>query len=195
MEKNKGIILKSYQPYTCKVVILDADFGKITAVPHRENMSNGLCVSYYLQEQPNIYFMRDIEIIDMPMALGKEDILFVHHILELCYYFIPMGGCAPGIFPLLVKMYDSPHIFQSTLLKKIFLFQCFTVLGLYPEGRRFQDPLFLYLSTASIDNLADQSVDLVNERELDTWLLHCISVHPCIEHFKTINFLHTHRVV
>lgn len=195
MEKNKGIVLKSYQPYTCKVILLDADYGKITAVPHRENMSNGVCISYYLQEQPNIFFMRDIEIIDMPMALAREDIFFVHHILELCYYFIPMGACVPGIFPLLVKLYDSPHVFENVLLKKIFLFQCFTVLGLYPEGKKFQDPFFLYLSTASIDNLADQSVDLVHEKELDNWLLHCISVHPRIEHFKTINFLHTHRVV
>jgi len=193
VEKNKGIVLKTYQPYKCKLSILDMHVGKIMAVPNRDGIGNGACISYQIDEQPHIYFIRDINIIDMPMALAKDDILFVHHILELCYYFIPMGSTNPRIFPLLVKLYESPHIFQDTLLKKIFLFKCFTTLGLYPESKKFQQHSFLQLAATSIDNLTSPLVDLTIEKELDDWLLHCISSHPCIGNFKTVNFLHENR--
>lgn len=193
MEKNKGIILKSYQPQKCKISLLDADIGKIMAVPNRDNLGNGACISYYLVPQTNIFFMRDIEIIDMPLALGKDDILFVHHILELCYYFIPSNNSISDIFKLLVLLYQSRHVFENTFIKKVFLFQLFAALGLYPEKQTFQQSTFVYLASTSIDRLFAQSIDVGIEKELDIWLLQCISSHPCIENFKTINFLHDNR--
>lgn len=195
MEKNHGIVLKSYQPYKCKLSILDTRLGKIVAVPNRETISSGSYISYYVTEQPKLFFIYDVEIIDMPLALAKDDILFIHHLLEICYYFIPMNNTQQRIIELLIHLYAAKHIFENATLKKLFLFQFFTTLGFYPEGKRFQNPLFIRLASLSIDNLMGQHVDLIIETELDNWLLNCISTHPCIKNFKTINFLHNNRTV
>lgn len=195
MEKNKGIVLKTYVPQKCKLAVLDQELGKIMAVPNRQTIGNGAFINYYVQPRQNMHFIYDIELIDLPMALAKEDLLFVHHILELCYYFMPLNSCSHSIFNQLIFLYTSPVVLSSMLLKKVFLFQLFTKLGLYPEGPQFQTPQFHFLATASIDTIPLQKIDLIIEQELDTWLLNCISLHPCAKNFKTIQFLHTNRVL
>ncbi|MCX5922704.1 MAG: hypothetical protein NTX86_05265 [Candidatus Dependentiae bacterium] len=195
MEKNKGIVLKTYLPQKCKIVVLDNEIGKIVVVPNRQDISYGACIMYSIREQHNCSFIYDIELIDSPLCLGKDDILFVHHILELCYYFIPAQSSVSPLFNLLILLYESRHVFEDSVVKKLFLFKFFTTLGFYPEGQRFQTPYFHILASTSIDNLIGLTIDLKVEQELDFWLLHCISLHPCINNFKTVSFLHNNRAV
>ena len=195
MEKNKGIILKTYMPQKCKIVVLDSELGKIVVVPNREDVRYGACVMYDLREQGHCTFMYNIELIDSPLSLAKDDILFIHHILELCYYFIPVQSTVSHLFNLLILLYESKHIFDNNVLKKFFLFKFFITLGFYPEDQKFRTPYFHHLALLSIDNSDDLLINLNIEQELDTWLLQCISLHPCINNFKTVHFLQNNRVV
>ena len=113
-------------------------------------------------------------------------LLWVKMIFCLCIIFLnfviilPAGSSIPPIFKLLILLYQSRHVFVHTYLKKIFLFQFFSTLGLYPEDQKFQQPSFVYLASTSIDKLSALPIDLMVEKELDMWLLRCVSLHPCI---------------
>jgi len=195
MQKNIGIVLKSYQPQKCKLAILDRDSGKIMAVPHRSDISHGALIKYYEREQEHISFITNIDIIDMPLMLSQNDIQFVHHVLELCYYFIPTGSMAPEVFSSLLRFYEFPLVLVTPLLKKIYILQLFAQLGVYPEHSSIRTPRLQALVTTSIDILATQSLDLMIEQELDVWLVHCIRTHPYANYFKTINFLPMNKVL
>ncbi len=189
MEKNIGIVLKSYQPQKCKLAILDRDSGKIMAVPNRTDISHGALIMYFKREQEHLTFIHSIDIIDMPFALAHEDIVFVHHVLELCYYFIPMSSHAPQIFIALLRFYEYPIVLTTPIMKKIFVVQLFFLLGVYPESPWAKSASINQLISTSIDIWAAQSIDLKIEKELDEWLMHCIKTHPQAAYFRTINFL------
>ncbi len=193
--KNKAIVLKTYLPAKHKLCLLDDQLGKIMAVPNRDDIGYGAFILYQAREQNGFYFMYAIEIIDLPLMLGKDDILFVHHVLELCYFFVPLHEQIPGLCHLLIKLYNCEKIVNNIQAKKIFLFQFFAALGLYPEGARFQTPYFHQLAAASIDNIALYPIDLMIEQELDNWLLSCIALHPCTHNFKTVHFLQQNRTL
>jgi len=195
IEKNSAIVLKTYLPQKYKLCVLDNALGKVMGVPNREDVGAGAFIEYHAREQQNLYFMHGIEIIDLPMLLAKEDLLFVHHVLELCYFFVPVGSRIPRLFTLLTALYTSGALLQAIMTKKIFLFQLFACLGLYPEGVQFKTPYFHQLTIASIDNIAVQQIDLVIEQELDDWLLNCIALHPCTHNFKTVHFLQKNRII
>lgn len=195
MQKNIGIVLKNYQPQKCKLAILDRDAGKIMAVPNRADISHGALIMYYEREQPYLSFINSIDIIDMPLMLSQEDITFVHHVLELCYYFIPMGSMAPQVFSSLLRLYEYPLLLVTAQLKKIYILQLFAQLGVYPEHSAVRTAHLTQLVSTSIDILATQSLDLRIEQELDAWLVHCVRTHPYAKYFKTINFLPMNKVV
>jgi hypothetical protein len=193
--KNMAIVLKSYLPQKHKLCLLDDELGKIMAVPNRDDIGYGAFIMYQTREQNGMYFMHAIEIIDLPLVLGRDDILFVHHVLELCYFFIPLGEQVTGLCQLLVKLYNCEKMIQNVQAKKVFLFQFFASLGLYPDGVRFQTPYFHKLAFASIDNIALYPIDLMIEQELDSWLMSCIALHPCTHNFKTVHFLQQNRIL
>jgi hypothetical protein len=198
MEKNKAIVLKSFLPYKQKLCVLDRELGKIMVVPMRQNMSYASLIFYHIREQGNqnsIFFIHDIEVIDMPLLMAQNEILFIHHVLELCYFFMPLNSPAPCIFDLMQSFYTSEKLMQSSILKKVFLFQFFMNIGLFPEDRRFDHPYFHYLATASIDIIDEHIIHLVIEQALDDWLMRCIKMHPSISNFKTVHFLQNSRIV
>lgn len=198
MEKNKAIILKTYLPQKYKVCLLDVRLGKILAVPNRDDIGYGSLLLYVARQTSgnnNLYFMHTIDLIDMPLQIAIDDILFLHHVLEMCYFFVPLGEYVDGLFDLIILLYTSDNLLQNATLKKIFLFQLFARLGLYPEEQKFQHPYFHYLATTSIDIIAQCPINLMIEAELEVWLLQCIEVHPLASSFKTVNFLHDNRIV
>ena len=110
MKEYVGIIVKTYLPQKYKLAILDKELGKIVCVPHREDIRCGTLISYHLSQQKNVYFIQNITIIDMPLSLAQYNLIFLHHVLEICYYFIPVGSNVPEIFDLLSYILIVPHI-------------------------------------------------------------------------------------
>lgn len=195
VEKSIGIVLKSYQPQKSKLTILDRDSGKITAVPNRSDIRHGSLIAYFKRTQDHLSFIYAIDIIDMPFALAEKDIIFVHHVLEVCYYFIPQASQAQQVFIALLRLYEIPTILSTPALKKIFILQLFFLLGVYPESEGFRSAMMHELVTTSIDFLASRPLHLSIEQELDVWLMASIRTHPCSAYFKTLNFLLMNKAI
>jgi len=193
MIKNTGIVLKKYFPLKKTISILDKDIGKIQCIPKKKCLPNGSIVSYLITKRKNRYLIENIEILYVPFNTAIDDIFFFHHILEICYYFIPQGAQNAEAFSLIHYLYYFGYRIKYIIDKKLFLFKLFIFLGLYPEGEKFQTPIFHKLAIESIDTLLDKKLHLGIEKDLDMWLHLCVQVHPMFRHLKTINFLYNNR--
>lgn len=131
MAKNLGILLKNYSPKKEKFSIFDSLLGRIEAtikINHKTQVvHNGTLFSYTVEpSHKSIYSLNNIEILNVPFNLAKQDIYFFHHMLELCYYFLPLQIAYPAIFELIDLAFN--HIVNN---KPIILLRFFTSLGIF----------------------------------------------------------------
>ena len=194
MKKNIGFILKRYQPKKRTIAMLDSNLGKIKCVPNKEIFTIGALVKYGIKTNKSPYFLEYIEIIHIPFDTAVKDILFFHHVLEICYHFIPYHSPTDETFELLKYLYLYPNRINCNNDKKLFLFKLLTILGVYPEGANFQTPHFHTLATTSIDKILSNNLHIKSENKLDIWLHRCVTIHPEFSKFKTINFLYKNRL-
>ncbi len=189
MEKNNGIILKTFFPKKMKMIVLDQQLGKIEAVPPKDNYFCGSLISYHVQVKGSVYFLSDIHLLDMPLYLAKDDILFLHHVLEVCYFCIPFDNQVTEIFVLLSQLYTNSVPAYDTAFKIAFLFKILILLGMHPHEPRFQVPHYYMLARESIDTIINKSIHLDTNETLYEWVRSCMSIHPLIHVFKTMHFL------
>lgn len=195
MKKNRGLVLKKFFPYKCKVIVLDNYRGKIDAIPSREDICLGAYIDYYVEKRNSIVFMREIEHVYVPFALARHDLLFIHYLLEVCYFCVPFGVAARDIFFFLAKIYELDIGLLTDSIKKIIALKLFMMLGVYPEDKRLSTTTVCYYLGVPVDTLTHQSIDLEGEYDIDKWLYACIEMHPGIDYFKTIYFLNLNRSI
>lgn len=189
MEKKNGIILKTFFPKKMKMVVLDQQLGKIEGVPPSDRFIVGSLLSYHAQQRGTIYFLHEINLMDMPLWLAKDDILFLHHVLEICYFCAPFGSNVPEIFNAVMQLYQEHSTAYTREFKIAFLFKLLILLGMHPDEPHFQDPFYYHLARESIDTIMNKSIHLDTRQALHEWVRRCIAIHPQIHVFKTVHFL------
>ncbi len=154
-----------------------------------------LCVGSLLfytveKERGSTIFISNISITDLPFDLGRSDIFFWHHILELCYYFVPIGVHTSQLFELLSFLYtvDTGTCWKRET-KKIFLFKLLATIGLYTELPAFAPARVHQLLSVPLSMIEQEELDEETEKILNQWLRVCVAEHPAIKYFKTIQFL------
>jgi len=188
LTQRQGIILKTYMCSRNKVTVLDTVAGRIECIPDTQRLCLGGLIQY--SGTPHAYHLlaHQVEQIAVPWDLAQVDILFLHHVLELCYLSIAQATQEASLFTLLCLLYEQRD-WSSLLYKKLFLAKLYQVLHVALGVR---SPVLLYVMnkmiTESIDTVAHQLIDLSMEKELDKWLRACIEKHPYRNHFKTIHF-------
>jgi hypothetical protein len=189
MVNSVGIVLRKAAGSRYKISLLDKNHGRMECVVDSSALCLGSLVSYTFYEQRGGVFLRDVHVIYTPLSLGSSDLLFLHHILELLYYFAPVGSCVNGIFDLLAFLYTIEHMLISKIFKKFFLLKLLTFLGVSPELDSMRFSAIGMLSRLPIDQFSDDLVGCDDEKKLDKWLWHCIWQHPYVSEFKTVHFL------
>jgi hypothetical protein len=190
VEKNTGIVLKICAKKNRIIFVLDYKMGKIKCIPNKDNILTGSVISYFMTNNRSPYLIEAIELLHVPFETAIDDILFLHHILEICDLFLPMQNQAKEIFDLIIHLYKFEKQIKCKIKKKLFIFKLLTLLGLYPEEARFQTPYFHGLATESIDNVILKNLNLEEEKELNNWLHCCITIQQEFSKFKTVNFLY-----
>ncbi len=186
---NAGIVLKLF-PTKHKIAVLDREHGIIEAVADpflkTKRLCNGAYIVYTAQGQGRIYFLGNLDFIHVPFDWARQDILFLHHVLELVYYFLPPKSPHPDIFNLVRTLYASDTR-GNRLFKKNFLIQFFLALGMYPEDEFLLQKMHNFIENP-VDDQGGERIHL-DEPYIDAWLISCIRMHPYNELFKTIHFL------
>lgn len=172
---NQGFVLKNFYPLKQKLLLLDSELGAIEAVVMGQNISQRLSVgsllAYQIEERQPLPWVSAINIIDMPFAWAREDILFLHHLLEIIQHFAPLGQTQPHIYHLLTGLYAN-EVRSSQQYKKQILAQLFLMLGL--------------------PSVESPQPHTLTPAELDIWLIRCVQEHPYHGLFKTVHFLASH---
>lgn len=195
MEQSIGIILSHFFSRTGKIALLDKQYGRVDGIVYSNHVVVGALVHYTMRPKRTAYIIDDMNIHGMPTHLARQDILFLHHVLELCYHLIPVNSCVDGIFNLLMCLY-STHVYKASVqYKKLFLFKLLTILGIYACSQKMNKALFDRLMYMPIDSMCDETLDLESEKELDIWLYYCITEHVRMDLLKTIDFLSKSRVL
>lgn len=187
MKRYTGIVLKHFAPYKHKVSLLDRSLGHITGILIYERLSVGTVLSYTIQLSQGRYFIKDVELVEMPLRLASQDMLFLHHILELCHHFIPEGVHAERVYDLLLFIFDRMVITNKQ--KKIFLCVLYVLLGLYSDGELIYNSYMYELEQRPLHDMIDKDIDINIEKNISRWLYQCISMHIDVQQLKTVHFL------
>lgn len=190
-----GIILKKNQPYHHKMVILDKIQGKIECISTLPAFSVGTLITYNLCSEKATYFINHCTLVYSPLTLAQTDILFFHHILEIIYYYTPIGSDVTTIFDLLAFLYTTETTKITTIFKKMFLLKLFMYMGVVPENNNYHTDSISSLSTITNEQLININLNSFNEKELDKWLWSCVWQHPYVNEFKTVHFLAENRAI
>jgi hypothetical protein len=186
----QGIVIRFYGPYKQKVALLDEELGHIEAtILSKKNarLPHGALVNYVLESTVNSYQLVYSDIIALPQAWAREDIIFLHHALELCSYFIPFNSRTPTVFAWLSQWYTLNEYWCSTVgFKNFFIAKFFFLIGWYPEPRQKKDRELMSLISGPIDIMFEGELDQSITIHLNEWLEECITLHPLAHCLKTV---------
>jgi hypothetical protein len=190
-----GIILKKMAQSPYKIALLDKKQGRIESIIYSSESVVGSLITYSLKKQQGYYAISDNQLLYMPLSLGKTDLLFFHHVLELIYYFAPTGSCVSGVFDLLAFLYTAEHMLMSVQCKKFFLLKLLTLLGASPDWQGLCTVGINQLNQMAVTQCDSIIMDTTTEKELDRWLWCCVWQHPYVNEFKTVHFLEKNRTL
>jgi hypothetical protein len=184
---NIAFVLKHYAPKRNVMALLDKRLGHIVAYTHREPVSVGALIAYELRRQHERNFIDHIDILHIPFEIAQEHLLFLHHMMEICYYFIPEGSTAPRVYELLLYVVTDPPLCRQR--QKNILFLLFTLLGMYPDEVVICRDYAQALQNESFERILDTKIDRTIEKYIPRWLYQCITMHTCAQNFKTLHYL------
>lgn len=189
-----GIIIQSIRGSKHKFAFLDSQKGRINGITAVSTLSIGSLLSYTIRAHRSSYFIENIQLLYLPLSLARTDLLFLHHVLELLYYFAPIESCVTGVFGLLRHLYTADHETMTLHHKKLLLLKLFTLLGIVPDNAQIRAPKISQLSMMHLDQINSENIDQDTEKKLDKWLWYCIYQHPYVNEFKTVHFLGENRI-
>jgi hypothetical protein len=192
--RHKGIVLRTWHTKKSKIALLDAHYGRIDTNAYTPIDSAGVLLTYGVESRRGRLIITDVRIENSPLYVAQEDILFLHHVLELCSLFVPVGSCTQGLFSLLLKLYEPRNYLQARQYKKFFIFKLLVLLGIASCHYHMRLLTVHQLHGCSIDTFVEESLHLESEKDLDSWLQHTIAEYSNIDQLKTVHFLHTSRV-
>jgi hypothetical protein len=166
------------------------------AVPPTQEICLGATMLYTLSSRQHCSFLHGVEMVHVPFLIAHDDIVFLHHILEVCHYFIPVGSCIPSVFDLVQFLYTTYADGLSSYAKKLFVGKLLTAIGLYPQDKKFQrSSIYALLGIPLRDIQGKKAHDEQEEMELEQWLKSCLAIHPLMNKFNTLCFLDSGRKI
>ncbi len=180
--QNHGIVLRYYENRKRAVLITEQDF-RVDVITERPVMQGSL-ISYV--QLP--YAIQPLDTLNVPFNLARYDMLFLHHVLEICIYYVPSGSHISSLYTMLLLLYDSTYYTCSTIVKHYFIARLLLLFGYYPEQKEFL-PLIHHFNYSVIDIRLIEAIDLEHQQLLYRWVKQCFVDHPLIANFNTMHFL------
>ena len=192
--RRHAVVLRSGVSKRQVVALLDEQFGRVDYLVRSPREILGTLISYQLHSTYRYTYMIDICIEGSPLAIAHHDLLFLHHVLEICYVCIPIGSCTDGIFALLQSLYQSHEVPLGRQYKKLFLYRLLSQLGVSSGQYHMSRATVQQIQTFSIDSFVEESLHLEHERDLDVWLRYSVAEYTNPKQLKTIHFLNQSRI-
>src|SRR5579871_6396916 len=95
----QGIVLRVPSPDQHIVSLFDSQQGRLKALTNfSPSIVHGELISYRLEPWRQTYRLYDVHIMQLPASWVYTDILFLHHVLEMAFFFLPEHSCALHVF-------------------------------------------------------------------------------------------------
>jgi len=187
------IVLRRIPQSSYKISILDKKKGKTESIVNSFNFAAGSLIRYVVRNEKQQFFLSNMQVIHIPLSLASTDLLFLHHTLEIIYYFASIANYFCNAFNLLGFLYTIEHTKMSLKFKKFFLLKLLTSLEICPELKIIHTFCINQLILIKINQFNDDLISNDIEKKLDKWLWCCIWQHPYVNEFKTVHFLEENR--
>ena len=197
MQQLRGIVLKRYMPKKQKLSVFDWQLGRIEAVVRDplllERIWPGMGLAYTPVEGRGIHVLAQVTLAAMPNVRTQQDLAFLHHVLELSYYFLPLADAEPDIFEIVALVCADDQLLDQD--KKIMILaKFFWLIGLEIDLLGDQDGLRGLLALPLRSMLREQMNEGI-KKHLILWIRRCVVQHPQRAYFKTVSFLTGTEVV
>lgn len=126
---------------------------------------------------------------DVPFGWARADIQFLHYLLEICYFFMPVnsgGHCE--LFLFLVFLYKKFQVFKSSYSKKLVVCKLFAHLGIIADQLE-QYQIAQVLLRTDVDKMVTTPLQLIAEGALDDWIIWSIKQYPQGKWLKALPLL------
>lgn len=184
MTLSTGIVIRTLFTKKRKIIVLDRTLGKIEVVPSIDTIMTGSILSYVLSSFGALFYIQDIQVIDVPLDAARSDLSFVHQVLELCYFCLPFNQVADGIYQSIDELYMLLPLHNTDDFKLAFLVKLLHLLGIHPRDGG-QEPLCLYaLGRESIDTIMSTMRETLTRKMIVRWVQESMIHHPLYRHFK-----------
>lgn len=151
-------------------------------------ISAGTIVSYSEKKSRNQLILEETVIEHVPLEFARNDINLLHYILEICYFFMPVGSGGKSIFFVLKEIYRNFNLFHTTEHQKIIVCKLLAHLGIIPDNNTIHESAILLLET-SVDKLDMVAIDASCQGELNDWITWALRTHKEGEWFKAVPLL------
>lgn len=184
-----AVVLSTFDGFHQRVVLLDKTLGKVVCFIPDKRLSVGTLIEYQLVQKRRYCTAHMINIIRMPFALAQTDILFLHHVLELCNHFLQEGMPAQNVFELVLFLYEKSDFLIGSFSKKLYISKLFVLFGIYPEKPYIETVYWQQVLACSIQDLLERCLKMPIEQELTIWIRSCVHMHPLSHTFKTLSYI------
>lgn len=205
-DKIVSFVVKNHFPLQNKMTLITQHHGKITGYLRNnaqiKNVSHGSIVSCSITELKNNHLVidsLDTVITFMPESQGA--INWLHHLLELCRYFVLEKSPNDRIFLWIVNFVALLHAAQLksqpsfSTIKKIYVLYFFELTG--STNRPLNEEYYTLIEKINMLIAANDftALNLLTYREPDiktltNSIVKTLQEHPCFIHFKTIPFVY-----
>jgi len=190
--RSRGIIIRKHFPHRVHISVIDELYGHLSVIPASWQWSSyasaGSIVAYELLEENGSYFVKHVELLMVPSYHDELILLFTHHLLEICYFCLPVQGGKTECFDLIWQIIHSLDQLASCAgLQKLLLAKLLFMIGQYPSDiDQLSISSFLH---KPYEQLLQLTLTHEYKKELEIFIYQCIKFHPYGRLLKTVNFL------
>lgn len=187
MLKSIGIVLSKKEKFS-QVCILDKTFGKIFAtIKNPEKIIIGSILEYSLSQKINRFKISNSNICFLPEIKSINTIIFLHHFLELIYFFIQEHEISDNIFELTINILkigrEIDDKYQQILICKLLL-----EIGIITEKIPSYKTINI-IREIPVDILPHIKIDLSTKRDIKMWIIHSLKNYIPKDKLQTIKFI------
>lgn len=189
MVHDEGIVLRKSGPV---LALVTKDRGRIDVLffPKRVHqvLSIGTIISYQEKKRHDQIIIEETIIEHVPLEWARNDIHLLHYILEVSYFFMPVGSGGRSMFVLLKEIYRNFNLFYTPDHQKIIVCKLLAHLGIIPDNSNIHESASLLLTTP-IDTL--DKIDCTSSlmHDLEEWITWALVTHKEGEWFKAVPLL------